>query len=241
MIRTFLLLFLVFAFNVFAEHVQLLIKIPSRDRYEKFFYALNKYYENLSGKCTYHFVITLDQDDPTMNCEKVRQILNTYPHLSYYYGNSKTKIEAINKDIDKHLNFDILIATSDDMIPIYYGFDLVILESMHQYFPDGDGVLHFNDGFQGKNMNTLPIMGKKYYSRFNYVYHPSYKSFFCDNEFMLISIKLKKEIYINSILIEHNHPAWHKADKDALFERNLKYYNEDRDNYYRRADKNFNL
>ncbi|MEK0368719.1 MAG: hypothetical protein QQN62_03825, partial [Nitrosopumilus sp.] len=129
---------------------------------------------------------------------------------------------------------DILVLVSDDMIPVVQDFDKVIVSSMQKYFPDTDGALHFNDGLFGKDKTiTLSIIGRKLYERFGYVYHPAYKSFYCDLEFTDEVYKMKKAIYISQVIIEHK---WHGGLKscDALYRRNSGMGMPDEEVYNRR-------
>jgi hypothetical protein len=88
-------------------------------------------------------------------------------------GRSCGKIGAINRDMDLAPPFDILLLASDDMIPIVKGYDRIIRDNMPL---DTDRVLHFNDGHRTDSLNTLCILGKKYYDRFGYIYYPEYKT-----------------------------------------------------------------
>jgi hypothetical protein len=190
----------------------------------------------MSGKVPYDFIITCDADDQKMNNSKVIQKLKGYQHLFYYFGNSKSKIEAYNNDIDKHMDFDILVVTSDDTEPLLH-YDKTIVEVMLKYFPDLDGVINFDDGYQKrKDLNTFPIMGKKYYQRFGYIYHPAYKSLFCDDEFSIVSRLLKKEIYINQVIIKHCYGPY-----DNLYERNDQFWSHDQAVFNTRRSKTFDL
>jgi hypothetical protein len=105
--------------------------------------------------------------------------------------------------LDKAPNFDIILLASDDMIPVQEGYDDIICSDMEKHFPDTDGVLWYNDGLVGSRLNTLSIMGKKYFDRFGYMYNPEYESVFCDNEFMEVSLILGKCQYNQKVLIEH--------------------------------------
>ena len=67
------------------------------------------------------------------------------------------------------------------MIPEIKGFDSIIRNEMQKLFPDTDGILWFFDGWR-KDLNTLCILGRKYYDRFGYIYHPDYNSFWSDAE-----------------------------------------------------------
>lgn len=236
-----LLLLLVLPLWLLAAPPKLLIKIPTRDRADQFFQVLDEYYGKLSKKIPYQVVVSCDYDDPVMNCPEIISKLDTYPNLTYYFGENSTKIEACNSDIGKHLDFDILLLASDDMMPIVKNYDLIIAKWMKSRFPDYDGILHFNDGYQGSKLNTLPIMGKKYYDRFGYVYYPGYKSLYCDLEMMQVSRLLGKAFYIPQVIIEHLHPAAGKAKEDSLYEKNNLYSKEDEQLYNAREALNFEI
>jgi hypothetical protein len=218
---------------------KILIKMPTRSRCTQFFSTLDQYYAKLSNQVPYHFVISCDIDDPIMNNPEVIARLNSYPNLSYYFSANSSKIEAYNKDIDKHLDFDIIILTSDDMIPLVQDFDLIIAHYMYAFFPEYDGVLHFNDGALGPILNTLPIVGRKFYGWFGYVYFPGYTAFFCDNELSDISKMLNKVVYFDQVLIEHRHPATGKGEPDLLYVRNNAYFYKDQELYLQRKALNF--
>ena len=185
--------------------IRILIKIPTRSRPDKFFSCLDKYYDLLSKKYKYTFLIACDEDDHLMNNESVINKLKKYENLLFGFDKNSTKVSAYNSGIDK-VPFDILIVTSDDLIPIVKNYDELIVKAMLANFPDTDGVLNYHDGTVGAALNTYPILGRKYYERFGYVYHPHYKSLFCDNEFGDISKMLKREYASNQVLFLHHHP-----------------------------------
>ena len=201
--------------------VKILFKYPSRNRSQWFRKTLETYYDMISEDCDFQFLITLDEDDVNMLHPEVREFLDYQPNLIYRYGKSKTKIEACNADMDLVGDeWDILVLISDDMIPIVQDFDKIIVDNMQRHFPDTDGALHFNDGLFGKDKTiTLSIMGRKLYERFNYVYHPSYVSFFCDNEFTDEVYAMEKVVYIPQIIIQHKWDGGSKS-RDALYRRN---------------------
>jgi hypothetical protein len=126
------------------------------------------------------------------------------------------------------------------MIPISDGYDETIRKDMNDNFPDTDGVLWYHDGAQ-ENLNTLCILGQKYYKRFNYIYHPSYISLWCDNEFTDVSLYLKRVYKSTKTIIEHQHPAWQKTAFDELYSRNESYYSLDQVTYNKRSSNNFDL
>lgn len=222
--------------------MKLLIKFPTRGRVVRFFEVLDKYYSLLDDLSNTEFCITIDYDDPIMNDDDVLDKLETYENLYYYVGDSKSKIEAINNDMSEFVDFDILMLASDDMVPQQKGYDTIIRENMKSHYPDTDGILWFYDGNR-KDLNTLCILGKKYYDRFNYIYHPDYKSFFCDNEFTIIGNHLGKQKYIHELIIRHEHPdiPQFRHTCDELYIKNSKYFKYDQELFNKRLKNNFYL
>jgi len=218
---------------------KLLIKFPTRSRPEKFFNILDEYYKLLK-KPNYEFVVSCDIDDLSMNNDVVKQKLDTYPNLKYYFDNNKSKIQAVNNNLSDKI-FDIVLLASDDMLPIVEGYDEIIRQRMEENFPDTDGVLWFNDGFQGQNLNTLSILGKKYYDRFNYLYHPAYRSLYPDTEFTIVSQQLKKAKYFDEIIIKHIQYSIVKETPDELYLRNDSLESVDRAVFLDRKSRNFDL
>lgn len=175
----------------------------------------------------------MDLDDPTMNNRAIRNLLDKRPNLTYNYGNNKTKVQAINADLNNK-EFDVLLLASDDMLPKINNYDQVIIVEMEKHHPDMDGCLHFNDGRQGKKLNTLVVMGVNLYKQFGYIYHPSYQSLYCDNEFMDVTNNIGKSVYIDQIIISHEWINICGGTKDALYIRNDKPVMKDKSNYITR-------
>lgn len=235
--------------------MKLLVKFPTRGRPDKFFTVLDRYYYGAKRKDLTSFLVTCDLDDASMNNDAVRQKLQGYKNLAVIYGNSKSKIEAVNADMIHAPEFDIILLASDDMVPEEKGYDEIIRQKMTDLHPDTDGVLWFFDGYR-RDFNTLCILGKKYYERFGYIYHPSYKSFWCDNEFTDVANELGKQTFIDKVIIRHIHPDWIQRDEvtakmyenihktggtgiDQTFMKNLPFEQLDARNYKQRKDLGF--
>jgi len=214
----------------------LLIKMPTRQRRRQFMNVLDKYCDLLSGKHDVKFVISMDSDDREMNCSKVTKWLDAKKNLRYFYGKNRTKMQAINANMEHAGKFDILLLASDDMFPQVKGYDDIICTKMQKYFPDLFGALHFNDGRVGNRLNTLSIMGKKMYDYFGYIYHPDYKSVWCDNEFHEVTTQMNKVVYIDKVIIKHN---WGGANGDKLYRRNENLYGRDKIVFLKRQSMGF--
>lgn len=219
--------------------MNILIKLPSRGRPEKLKTTFSKYVEYASDLSNITFMVTVDEDDIMFTKSITRILQCIHPDTHVIVGPSCGKIGAVNRDMEKAPEYDILLLASDDMIPVQKGYDQIIRDNMLKYYPDTDGVLFFNDGHHQNRLNTLCILGKKYYERFGYIYHPSYKTEFCDNEFMDVANQLGRQTYIDQVIIEHQHPLWTGQPKDCTYLLNDAYINNDKMNYLERRDKGF--
>lgn len=220
---------------------KLLIKFPTKSRPDKFFSVLDEYIRKAKNLDKIAFLITLDNDDESMknNIHRLEEYKKKCK-LVYFFGDNKSKIQACNADMDKVSGWDIVLLASDDMVPVVDGYDYIIRKDMNDFFRDMDGVLWYNDGGQN-NINTLSILGKKYYDKFGYIYHPAYVSLWCDNEFTDVSLALNKVYRSDRVIIEHKHPVYQKTEYDALYIRNESYIHHDQKTYDLRKKENFDL
>ena len=213
--------------------MKILFKYPTRMRPNWFKKTLGIYYGLMDLDTEFEFVVSLNEDDKTMNNDSMRKFMDRITNLSYFYGNHKNKIAACNADIDLEKKWDILVLVSDDMIPTK-NFDKIIIESMTKYFPNTDGALHFNDGFCGKDKTiTFSVIGRKLYEKLGYVYHPDYKSFYCDNEFTDVVRKLNRVHYDDRVIVKHEWSGG-GGSKDELYRMNTKLGSDDKDTYAKR-------
>jgi hypothetical protein len=212
-----------------------LFKYATRNRPQWFKETLDKWYAMLSGKHEYRFLIEIDKDDETMNNLEMIKFMASKSGINWNIGESKNKIEAINNSIDT-FGFDILVVVSDDMTPVVEGFDDIIASNMKEYFPDLDGALAYKDDIRDDQLITLTIMGRKLYDFFGYIYHPDYKSVWCDNEFTDEVNRMGKVKYIPQTIIKHE---WMKYGHDALYERNGVDFFQDKATYLYRKERGF--
>lgn len=226
----------------------ILLKYPTRQRQLKFFENLINYLNKASGKHQIRVVVSMDTDDTQMNTQEVRDALDSLYEedlidIRYFYGESNGKIHAINRDIGSD-NWDILVCAADDMEPVDDDWDDIIVQDMMREFPNLDGALNYNndprleekgsDGY--KTLITLPVIGRKLYDRFGYVYHPDYKSEWCDNE--------QTEVFESLGVLRHinRRPIVHKwaENQDELMRRNMQIgWSVDRQTYARRKAEDF--
>lgn len=220
---------------------KILFKFASRSRPEKFFNSIDNIQKRLKDKDNYSILCSLDTDDNTMNNTEVINKLSLYKNVEVCWGTSKNKIDAINRDMEGR-EFDILINTSDDMDFVVWGFDQTIRDHMKKYYPDTDGILHYNDGTSaGERVMTLSILGKKFYDRFGYIYNPEYVSLWADEETTKVGDILGKRTYFSEVLFHHNHPGHGRAKYDEQYLKTESYYSSDGEIFKRRKANNFGL
>jgi hypothetical protein len=156
------------------------------------------------------------------------------------FNENKDKIAAVNADIET-FDFDICLLASDDMIPKEPRYDEIIRGYYQRFFPNYDGVLHFNDGYQKDLLNTLSILGYPYWNRFKYIYHPAYKSLWADAEFGNVSRRLGKFKYFDQVIIRHEHPGLGLTDMDQLYMKNNALNGVDQKTFFDRDAMNYDL
>jgi hypothetical protein len=158
------------------------------------------------------------------------------------FDNDTDKISAINDHIEGR-DFDIVVCASDDMIPKAHSWDNEIAIAMKEHFPDLDGCVHFNDGNTEGKLITFSILGRKLYEHFGYVYHPDYKSLYCDDEFTQEVKRLGKEKYIDKVIITHEHysvkGSVNHLQHDVAREKTLHYSGRDQMVFEKRKELGF--
>lgn len=209
---------------------------PVRSRLSEFADTFCKY-KDLQRSENVEYIVTIDDDDAVFNHPVVkRTIIDSGAKVNI--TKPKGKIAACNAgafEISKQSK--IIVLASDDMIPQVEGWDIIIQSDMDRWFPDGDGVLFYHDGFTP--LNTMCILGVPYYNRFGYIYHPSYISLWCDNEFMEVADRLGKQVFIRRNLFRHDHWSNTGKSQDGLMRVNESYYQADKKNFEQRKAANF--
>ena len=219
--------------------MNILLKCPTRSRPKQVIETLRSYVQLANQPNRLGVCVSCDTDDVSMHDPNVDYHIKKLPvaWVKIFYSNNTSKIQAVNADMDKvDWKWDIVILVSDDMIPKVRGYDDIIRSKMPD---DTDGIVWVNDGTQGKKLNTLSIMGKTMYTSFGYIYHPSYKSLFCDTEFSdLCNTTLSSKCsYIDEVIILHEHPGnGYKQEWDSLYQRNQRYFTIDLENYISRKN-----
>lgn len=219
--------------------MKILVQFPTYARPKKFLECLSLWLQYASSKNEMFYNINCDVDDEMSNSQEfmsdVKSLFIAYGKGAEYslnYDFNTDKISAINDHIQGR-DFDVVICASDDMIPQVDNYDTYISDSMSEWYPDNDGALHFNDGSGSEtdSLITLSILGKKLYDYFGYIYHPDYKSLYCDNEFTQCVYRLGKVVYIDKCIIKHAHYSLdgniNSGDTDLATNKTLHYSGRD--------------
>lgn len=220
------------------------MKVTSRERPKQLLETVKSYIEMAENTKDMVWLFSFD-----LNCvcshddfqDRLKGLLiNTGGVAWFCNGDSTGKINAINRDVDMVKDgWDILLNISDDQRPIVKGYDNIIRNTMPDHL---DASLWFTD--TQPRINTQEVQGYNYYKRFNYIYNPEYVSLFCDNEATEVARILGKQIKFNKQIVKHFHPAWGGSEafkKDALYERNDKFWKQDEATFHARKKINFGL
>ena len=202
--------------------IDILFKFPTRARPEIFKKTFDMWRSALSGRHECKFLVECDIDDSAMQ-------ISSLPMSIIHFGNSKTKIEAVNANIPLE-GWKVLWLLSDDVRPIAKDVDEIIMRDMARWFPDTDGILHYSDQTHGKqNLLTVPIIGNKYFQRDRYIYNPAYESLWCDNHQMDVAIARRCHKYLPTRVFQH---GWiDVTGKDPLSKKNGEPYERDKKRY----------
>jgi hypothetical protein len=222
--------------------MRILLKCPTRSRPNRILDTLRSYIYLAQDRASIGIALSCDEDDTSMAQPTVQRdlsgLLGQVAWNRIFFSNNKSKIAACNANMnDIDYPWDIVVLVSDDMVPRIKGWDVVIRMFMKSYFPDTNGILWFNDGYQADKLNTLCIYGRKFYDSQGYIYHPEYKSLFCDTE---LTDRCRTDLapickYIPYVIIRHEHPGTGFKEKmDPLYARNQVFWNEDLHTYIRR-------
>ena len=215
---------------------KLLFNFASRSRPERLKNVIINLIDNLEDLVNFKILISIDDDDElTNNAFFLKSLIpHEYSNNIFIFSSPrKDKIDAINRDVNKISDWDILVNCSDDFEFILYGFDNLIRDKFNELYDDLDGCLHFSDGIHFDDLCTHSVIGKKYYERFNYVFHPKYKSFYCDNEFTEVAKQLEKITYIPLQFYNHLHYSlFSNILMDELYITNEKFSDIDKELCY---------
>lgn len=202
---------------------------PSRGRAELAKHVYDNWMDKADNPESIEYILSIDTNDPqrvdylfTFDCEVI-------------VNGNKSAIEAIN-NAAKVATGELLIVVSDDF-DCQKGWDTKLLSYLKG---KEDFIVKTYDGLQPW-LITLPIMDRKYYERFGYIYYPEYKHMFCDTEMTCVGDLLDKTILV-PLLFQHKHYTQAGGiKKDAISVKNDATWGQGEKLYLSRIKNNFGI
>ncbi len=213
--------------------IKLLVHIPSRGRPVQLINCIVRFRDAIHDKENTMIVATLDSDDINPLDTLWR---DPSGNLEMLVGKHANKVEAINADLDI-FPWDVLVCASDDLSPMTPGFDQAIRTDFSNEADDLDAVFWYPDSNQ--RICCHPVMGRRYYERDDYVFHPSYRGFYCDDELTMVAQKRGKLFQSTSMKWMHEHPNYATRKADETDKRAKAFMREDYHNFARRMSAGF--
>ena len=210
---------------------------PSRQRPEMALQTKNHWMHNAIHKSSIEYVLSIDNSDPSLH--DYNWMFRHNYDVRIEYNNNFSAIDAINV-VAPQIVGNIIIVVSDDF-ECFEGWDEYLLTHLEG---DEDYLVKTSDGYLNNDwLITLPIMDRKYYNRFGYVYHPEYKHMWSDTEMTTVGNMLGKivDLQNSNAVFKHKHYTINGMEKDAVNEKNDATWNQGKALFLERFDRNFDL
>lgn len=206
---------------------------PSRERPQLAMTAANKWLSSAHNPDNIEYILSIDRDDPYISEYNAWQ--HTIVGSLLNIGGSTTAIQAINMGAEVATG-DLFVVMSDDFdCPQYW--DKLLLDALEG---KEDFVVKTDDGCQ-EWIITLPIMDRKYYERFGYIYSPTYEHMFVDTHMTHVADLLDRKIIL-PIKFHHLHYTQQGgAPYDKVNEKNNNTWFEGEAAYLEGVRNNFGL
>lgn len=189
---------------------------PSRSRPE----LAKKVYDEWMGKAAnpdeIEYILSLDNSDPQLKSYLFNSFSDIYfsNRLSFTVNENGSAIEAINVAATLATG-DLLVVVSDDFgCPQNWDVDLLNAVKGREDF-----IVKTWDGLQPW-LITLPILDRKYYERFGFVYNPAFKHLFCDTLMTVQGDLLGKTIKSDLHFPHKHHTQKGGIPKDEVSKKN---------------------
>lgn len=203
---------------------------PSRGRADQAFKTAEMFISKAG--CEVEYILSIDFDDP----QKGKYLSHSHHGLKRFmtciYDN-RSAVDAINQAA-KEAKENIFIVISDDF-ECSEAWGAKVLDFVGK---NKDWILKTPDGIQDWVI-TIPIFDRKYYERFMYVYHPSYRHGWCDTELTCVAELTGRKIVVD-IPFKHNHYTV-TNQRDETYDRSDAHFEQGRQVFQERINRNFFL
>ncbi|MBK7362944.1 MAG: hypothetical protein IPJ01_11670 [Micavibrio sp.] len=142
-------------------NTQILFKLATRGNPDGFIRLIYGITEKLADKENYKILVSADRDDESMYNAKVLNTVKRFidsGKVVMCYDYSKSKIDAINRDMELMTNWDILVNLSDNMPVPEFRFDEKIKEKYLSEYPNLNGKITYDI-----DNSYAIVIGKKLY------------------------------------------------------------------------------
>jgi hypothetical protein len=184
--------------------------IPTRNRPGSIRSILEEY--EIWGNGYADIIIGVDEDD---------EYLHTYHTLAQEFkikmdvGPRKRLGPTLNDMAIKYApKYFALGFIGDDMRPRTDGWDGTVLAALHTL---QTGFVHGDDGAWGEELATQVFVTSDIIEQLGYMVPPGMIHMYLDNFWSEFARAINRFTYLPSVFIEHLHPAWGKAEQDALY------------------------
>lgn len=154
----------------------IVFKLPTRGRPASFKRAVDSLTANLINDFDYKILVSADEEDEKMYCPEMKDVLLSYGQkkvkINMFCKESKGKVDAYNRDLAQlPYWWDIIVCISDQIEFTRWGIDDLIrscFANKDGFY--GDQIVFIGDDYE----KQIFAMGRDYYRRFKYIYHPEY-------------------------------------------------------------------
>jgi len=191
-----------------VKHIDLII--PTRNRWDKLQRCLRSIPQTLP-QIELNIIIICDGDRETCrklfesNDSQISQVIFVRKHSgSVYCRNLATQCAE-----------DVVLYATDD-IEFKLGAIEAAVEAMHKYYPDGDGIVGFNQvGGKGFSKAGVALIGQKFLQRYpnRKLFYPKYFHFSCQ-EIERLGNHLRRIHLEEKAQLIHYHPSFDRNEVD---------------------------
>lgn len=212
---------------------------PSRSRPQQAEATASKWISSAKSHNNIEYILSLDNDEDSDAYEQAFGMLFSTA-IQVVYHDNHSAIDAIN-NAAKLASGNLLIVVSDDFDCPFHWDDalLTALQDKEDFIvKTGDRCARVN--YSQEWIITLPLMDRKYYERFGYIYYPEYQHMFCDTEMTHVADLLGRKITLD-INFPHNHYSLLRTQPDEVSKKADKTWAQGEALYLKRISENFGL
>lgn len=195
---------------------KLLIIHPSRGRPAMALAHASDLIRNTTGAFRFHYVFSLDADDPQL-ADYTHRFIGFPYRCERIIAENRKVIEAINRAAAQLADEDLIFNMSDD-IASTTGWD-ERLKAFVETIPSPQYLVLPVDMYNGQNVPVIQMMSAALYRRLGYLLPPMYDSMYADNDLLESCYRLRVVFPCRGLGFEHLHPSAGKGQWDETYAR----------------------